>query len=98
MVPLLKDGDNYVANNPPISLLPVLFNGAERTALRQNNFYLTRKNIVSQHHSGNQKFRSTETMSLLVTNHIFKAADEKKLTTMLLLDLSKAFNCIYRST
>lgn len=37
-------------------------------------------------------FRST--LRLLVLDNILKAIDEKKLTTMVLMDLSKAFDCM----
>ena len=46
----------------------------------------------------NRKYHSTETLSLLVTGHIFKAMDKKEITAMVLIDLSKAFNSICHRT
>ena len=85
-------------NNQPISLLPVLSKVAERFALIQFNEFLTKQNKLTQHQSRNRKNRSTETLSLLVTDHIFGAIDQQQLTAMVLIDLSKAFNSICHST
>ena len=85
-------------NNQPISLLPVLSKVAERFALIQFNEFLTKQNKLTQHQSRNHKNRSTETLNLLVTDHIFGAIDQQQLTAMVLIDLSKAFNSICHST
>ena len=71
-------------NNRPISLLPVLSKVTEKIALN--------------HQSGNRKFHSTETLSLLVTGHICKAMDKKEITAMVLIDLSKAFDSLCHRT
>ena len=99
MVPHLKDGDHEVPNNNrPISLLPVLFKVAERISLGQFNNYLTYKSRLTCHQSGNQMHQSTETLSLLVSDHIFSAMDKKQITVMVLIDLSKAFERLQRET
>ena len=85
-------------NNQPISLLPVLSKVAERFALIQFNEFLTKQNKLTQHQSRNHKNRSTETLNLLVTDHIFGTIDQQQLTAMVLIDLSKAFNSICHST
>ena len=36
------------------------------------------------------KVYSTETLGVLFTSHLYKAIDEKKMTAVLMLDLSKA--------
>ena len=78
-----KDGDHEVPdNNRPISLLPVLSKVTGKNALRQCNDYLTRNNRLTQHQSGNRTFHSTESLSLLVTDDIFKTIDQKKLIAM----------------
>lgn len=91
----LKEGDHEVAgDNRPISLLPVMSKVLERLAHDQFVDYLTTNNILSDHQSGNKKCHSTETLGILFTSHLYKAIDEKKVTAVLMLDLSKAFDSI----
>ena len=60
----LKDGDHEVPNNNrPISLLPVLSKVAKKIALIQFNDFLTKRDKLTQHQSGNNKNHSTETLS-----------------------------------
>ena len=90
-----KDGDYEVAgNNRPISLLPVLSKVLERIAHVQLVSYLTSNNLLSVHQSGNRRCYSTETLGVLFTSHLYKAIDEKNMTAVLILDLSKAFDSI----
>ena len=99
VVPHPKEGDHEVANNNrPISLLPVLSKVAERIAMRQFNDYLTSHNRLTRHQSGNRSLHSTETLSLLVTDDIFRAMDSRQITAMVLIDLSKAFDSLCHST
>ena len=99
VVPHPKEGDHEVANNNrPVSLLPVLSKVAERIAMRQFNDYLTLHNRLTRHHSGNRSLHSTETLSLLVTDDIFRAVDSRQITAMVLIDLSKAFDSLCHST
>ena len=98
VVPHLKEGDHEEANNNrPISLLPVLSKVVERLALDQYFTFLNEKKRLTCHQSGNRKHHSTETLNLMVTDHILKAIDDKKVTAMVLLDLSKAFDSICHS-
>ena len=59
---------------------------------------MTQQGILTCHQSGNRKFHSTETLSLLVTDHIYKAMDKKEIKAMVLIDLSKAFDGICHRT
>ena len=95
VVPHLKDGDHEVPdNNRPISLLPALSKVAEKLALQHYTSFLSDKNRLTKHQSGNKRSHSTETLSVLVIDHLFNAIDEKKVTAMVLIDLSKAFDSI----
>ena len=87
-----------VNNNRPVSLLPVLSKVAERIAMRQFTDYLTLHNRLTRHQSGNRTLHSTETLSLLVTDDIFKAMDSRQITAMVPIDLSKAFDSLCHST
>ena len=69
----------------------------DKIALNQFNDFLTQQgNGLTCHLSRNLKYmyHSTETPSLLVTGHIFKAIAKKEITAMVLIDLhvSKAFD------
>ena len=98
-MPHLKDGDHESpCNNRPMSLLPVLSKVTEKIALNQFTEYLTQQGNLTCHQSGNRQFHSTETLSLLVTGHIYKAMDKKEITAMVLIDLSKAFDSICHRT
>ena len=70
---------------------------AEKIALIQFNDFLTKKNKLTQHQKGNRKNHSTETLSVLVIDHIFRAIDQQQLTAMVLTDLSKAFDSNFQS-
>ena len=60
--------------------------------------YLFKKQKLTRHQSGYRLFHSTETWSLHVTGHLFKAVGEKKITAMILIDLIKAFDTSESST
>ena len=66
--------------------------------MRQFNDYLTSHNRLTRHQSGNRSLHSTETLSLLVTDDIFRAMDSRQITAMVLTDLSKAFHSLCHST
>ena len=95
VVPHVKNGDSEVAsNNRPISLLVTNSKICERIVFNQLSNYLEEHNRLTSHQSGNKCKHSTESVHLLVTDHILNAIDEKKVTVLVLLDLSKAFDSI----
>ena len=49
---------------------------------------------LSQFQSGNREYHSTETAILSVTDDLLKAMDEKKISILVLTDMSKAFDGI----
>jgi len=81
-------------NSRPISLLPILSKFSERLAHTQLNDYLTNHQLSAKNQSGNKKMHSTETALLHVTDEMLKAMDERKITALVLLDMSKAFDSI----
>ena len=92
---MVKEGDNEIpSNNRPISLLPALSKICERVALNQFTEYLTRCNRLTNHQSGNKKSHSTETLNIFITDTIFTAIDSRRVTALVLMDLSKAFDSI----
>ena len=49
---------------------------------------------LTEHQSGNKKLHSCETHIVMTTDKVLEAMDSKKLTLVVLLDLSKAFESI----
>lgn len=66
-------------------------------ALHQFSSYLHRNGRLNSHQSGNRKHHSTETLNILVNDTLLDAMDNKKVSTLILLDLSKAFDSISHS-
>ena len=98
VISLLKEGDHEEAsNNRPLSILNVASKICERDALQQLSSYLQCKGRLCSHQSGNRKNHSTETLSILVSDALLDAMDNKKLSTLILLDMSKAFDNISHS-
>ena len=66
----------------------------EKVALNQLTEYLNKYNLLSPCQSGNKRNHSTETININTTDRILKSMDQKKLTALILIDLSKAFDSI----
>ena len=95
VVPHVKERDPQIANNNrPISLLVANSKICEKIVCNQLTSYLERHSRLSSHQSGNRRKHSTESLNLIVTDYIFDAIDEKKVTVLVQLDLSKAFDSI----
>ena len=81
VIPILKSGDfEEPSNTRPISLLPIMSKVIERAA------HLQFVNYLDSH--------STETALLFFTDEILKNMDAKKISLIVLLDMSKAFDSI----
>ena len=93
-IPKEKEHQELANNNRPISLLPVLSKVCERVAYNQFAEYLTSKQRLSSNQSGNKRGFSTETSPTNITDSILNAIDQKELTALVLLDMSKAFHCV----
>jgi len=61
----------------------------------QLNHYLLENNILHPLKSGFRKHHSTISALVRVTDHTRIAKDERKLTLLVLLDVSKAFDCVH---
>lgn len=95
VVPLPKN------NNPqefqdlrPISLLCVLSKAVEKIMDNQIRTFLSNHNILPKHQSGFRKGHSCTTALAKVTDDILCANDANKTTILILIDYSKAFDCI----
>ena len=93
--PIPKNADHEQANNNRrISRLPILSKVCERTVHNQLIPYLDTKQRLYSQQDGNRRFHSTETSLIETTDSILNAIDEKKLTAVVLLEMSKAFDSI----
>jgi hypothetical protein len=93
VVPLHKEGDPEIgSNNRPISLLSCLSKICDKVALNQYTEHLTNHRLLTEHQSGNRKKHSTETLNIAVTDMLLEAMDNKQLSIVILLDMSKAFD------
>ena len=81
-------------NTRPISLLSILSKVCERAAHSQFANFLDSNNIIHHLQSGNRKFHSTETALLDFTDELLSKMDQKKISVIALLDISKAFDSI----
>ena len=53
---------------------------------------MTYKERLTKHHSGSKKLHSCKPLDVMMMDNALEAMDEKKLTLVFLLDLSKAFD------
>ena len=75
--------------------MPVLSKICERGAHDQLiASYLTANQRLTSKQCGNKKWNSTETSIIQTIDAILEAIDKKQLTDIVLLDMSKAFDCI----
>ncbi|CAB4037092.1 Hypothetical predicted protein, partial [Paramuricea clavata] len=88
--------ENLNCYNRPISLLPILSKVCERTALNQFLPYLELHDRISVKQSGNRESHSTETTMIHTTDVILNAINKQKVTAVVLLDMSKAFDSLNR--
>ena len=95
IVLILKSGDTEEpANTRPISLLPILSKVFERAAHLQLTNFLHSNNVIHHRQSGNRKLHSTEAALLHFTDELRNNMDQKKISVIVLLDISKAFDSI----
>ena len=95
VIPLVKSGDaDEPSNTRPISLLPIKSKVCERAAHSQFANFLNQNEKIAKLQNGNRKLQSTETALLYFTDEILKNMDDKKVSVIVLLDMSKAFESI----
>ena len=95
VIPIQKSGDyDDPSNTRPVSLLPIVSKVCERFALSQFMDFLD-SNVIKHHsQTGNRKLHSTETALLHYTDELLRNMDDKKISVIVLLDMSKAFDSI----
>lgn len=78
----------------PISLLPTLSKVLEKIINEQLRNHLTKFDILPRFQSGFRPHYSCTTALLKITDDLLQAADQRKLTILVLLDFTKAFDTI----
>lgn len=88
-------------NNPtsyeqlrPISILPVLSKVLERILLNQLKSFIECRAVLPENQSGFRSNHSCTTTLADVTDDILRATDDNKLTVLILLDFSRAFDTV----
>ena len=93
IVPIFKSGNSEEpANTRP--LLPILPQVCERAAHLQFTNFLDSNNVIHHLQSGNRKLHSTESALHHFTYELLNNMDQKKISVIFLLDMSKAFDSI----
>lgn len=99
VVPVHKSGDTEnVENYRPISLVSILSKIIEKIVVNQLTSFLETNHLLSKEQHGFRQNLSTETALLKITNKIYENMDSKKISLLLLLDLSKAFDSVHHPT
>ena len=104
--PLFKKGSsnpsNYIKTDPsnyrPISLLPLLSKVFERVVLDQTEEFLSLNKILYDYQSGFRKNHSTDTCLSFLNDKILKGFDYGLVTSLIMIDLQKAFYTINHDT
>ena len=85
---------NVLKNYRPISKLPFLSKILEKVVLHKLLAHLQENNLCNPFQSAYRTGHNTETALLRVVNDLLNAMDEDKISVLLLLDLSAAFDTI----
>ena len=95
VAPLYKSGNvEEVGNYRPISLLPILSKILEKIVSTQLMSFLEKHNLLANSQHGFRSNLSTETALMKINEHIYNNMDAQKISLLLLLDLSKAFDSV----
>ena len=79
-------------NKPKTSLNGTVSNPIDLIYFQYTSF-LSEKKRLQKHQTGSKKGHSVkETLSVLLTDHLFKAIDDKKVAAMVLVDLKPVSN------
>ena len=99
VIPVYKSGDTEnVENYRPISLLCIISKILEKVVAIQLVNFLEINQLLCEEQHGFRPKLSTETALLKITNKIYSNIENKRISLLLLLDLSKAFDSVHHYT
>ena len=94
MIKNLQGDIDNLKNYRPISNLSTLSKLLEKSIYQQWNKYLTEKELYCEVKSGYRSGHSCKTIQMKITDDLVKETDDNNLISMLLLDLSLAFDAL----
>ena len=98
VTPIHKNKERDDPNNyRPISVIGAIAKVFERVVYNQLYFYLTENNLLNKYQSGFRPLHSTVTALLDATNEWYFNMNEGHLTSVVFLDLAKAFDSVDHS-
>ena len=89
-----KESKDALSNYRPVSNIPFISKLLEKVVLGQLNEHLSVNNLYCTSQSGYQRFHSCETLNIKMFNDILKSIDEGSTVSLLLLDMSAAFDTV----
>ncbi|KAJ1526320.1 hypothetical protein ONE63_009469 [Megalurothrips usitatus] len=81
----------------PVSILCLLSKALEKLVHLQVNDFVCEKNILPAFQSGFRKGHNTTTALIKVIDDVRRAIDDRMLSILVLLDMSKAFDCVHHT-
>lgn len=95
IIPLPKKSNpTELSDIRPISILPTLSKVHELILKEQISTFVFDNNIIPPIQSGFRPLHSTTTALMHITDELFKATDQRKISCLVLLDYSKAFDTL----
>ena len=95
--PLIKKPGSdaeVLKNYRPVSNLPFISKILEKVVASQIHTHLEKFELLEEHQSAYRKMHNTETALLKIFNDLLTNADNKKISILVMLDLSAAFDTI----
>ena len=95
--PLIKKPQldlSILANYRPVSNLPFLSKVLEKVILVQLTAFLQNTGLMERLQSAYRKHHSTETALIKIQNDLLEAMSKRKVSILILLDLSAAFDTV----
>ena len=95
VAPYFESGDiDNIGNYRPISLLPIISKILEKIVAIQLISFMETNELLAQSQHGFRPNLSTETALMKVNEFLYNNIDNQRISLMLLLDLSKAFDSV----
>ena len=95
MSPIFKSGDEHMVNNyRPVSVLPIISKIIEKHVFNSFYEYLSENHLITSSQSGFRPKHSCETALNCLIDRWLKNIDQGKLTGVLFIDPSKAFDTV----